>query len=113
MDPLTPATSTLTPAISHIAETAATLLRDLKGHVPSVTEASSNGMEKQRQAVRWALDTPKRLSRLVAEDRKEDAENDWAGVQTLLGRWEGVSGVEQLKRDCLQALDVFGDTCNS
>jgi len=117
MDPLIPATSTLSPAISHIAETAAALSTSLvqkTSHVQGNTAADgaeqtdqhlqSEGKEQQRQTVQWALDTPRRLRIMVAEGQRDAADAEWTEMQKLLVKWEGVEGVEELRNRCEAAL---------
>ena len=111
MDPLTPTTSTLAPAISHIAETARVLAGSLQDR--SVRSFAINGAEdpvvkskkQQQETVRWVLSTPQRLQRLVETGNLEDATSDWKEVSVLLQHWEGVAGVSELKNACLQVLD--------
>ena len=110
MDPLTPATSTLAPAVSHIAETATSLSKALAVHPVAKQPTMLDGKEKQRETVRWVLNTPQRLSRLLDEDRREDAERDWAEIKPLLERWQGVGGVEELWDRCEQALAETGSS---
>ena len=110
MDPLTPTTSTLAPAISHIAETARALAGTLQDR--SVRSDASNSAEdpavrskkQQQETVRWVLSTPQRLQRLLEAGNRADAINDWKEVGILLQQWEGVEGVSELKNACLQAL---------
>ncbi|KAL1620215.1 hypothetical protein SLS56_009761 [Neofusicoccum ribis] len=115
MDPLTPATSTLSPAISHIAETAAALSASITEHAMhgssrSSSPASVDGgkkmdeKEKQRQTVRWVLDTPRRLRANVAAGNADAAKADWAEVKVLLEKWKGVQGVEEVRTSCEEAL---------
>jgi len=121
MDPLIPATSTLSPAISHIAETAAALSTSLvekTSHIQSNTAADgaepteqhlqSEGKQKQKQTVQWALDTPRRLRTMVADGQRDAADAEWTEVRKLLGKWEGVDGVEELKNRCEEALQDNG-----
>lgn len=112
MDPLTPTTNTLSPAVSHIAETAKGLARTLEDNKPEkpdvVIEVSEEekARERQRQTVRWVLDTPRRLRMLLEkEDGIEDAQTDWREVRALLEKWKGVDGVAQLEEECDAILD--------
>lgn len=115
MDPLTPATSTLSPAVSHIAETAALLATAFRDRSAESTvdekgvdggeeeEESRNARRRQEQAtVRWVLAAPTRLKELVRAGEEEKAVEEWAEVQRLLGKWEGVAGVEELKNNCVE-----------
>ncbi|KAF2459501.1 Vps51/Vps67-domain-containing protein [Lineolata rhizophorae] len=108
MDPLTPTTSTLAPAISHIAETAATLstsLTDRTSHPKEDVETPSDKEEQnQRATVRWVLDCPRRLRDLVTEGETDAAEADWEETRKILDKWKGVSGVEEIRNACEEAL---------
>ena len=99
MDPLTPTTSTLTPAINHIAETATTLSESLRkqGSAPDVASQTAKKQQDQQQTVRWALAAPDRIQKLVAQGRREDAKLEWEELSHLLGNWEGVEGVKALR----------------
>ena len=111
MDPLTPATSTLSPAVAHIAETAGGLAVGAKdGRDGGGEEISSEGLEerkrveeenkRQRDTVRWVLGTPRRLGGLLDDGRRGEAETDWEEVKGLLERWKGVGGVEEIRDEC-------------
>jgi len=105
MDPLTPATSTLAPAISHIAETTSTLSTELAAHVLPPKDPEMEKKKQQRQTVRWVLDAPRRLTLAVQEGRREDAERDWEAVRGLLDKWKNVPGVEDVRSACARALE--------
>ena len=116
MDPLAPTTHTLGPAISHIAETAASLSSSMQASKPksdalgiSIRVEGDDGgnnkeditkKQKQRETVRWVLGTPQRLREMIDQEQEEEAEKEWEEVSKLLDQWEGVSGVEELKREC-------------
>lgn len=101
MDPLTPTTSTLTPAVAHIAETAASLAASLQDrNTRAPRDEASEKKERQKQTVRWVLAAPDRLKGLVEGGRLEEARNNWEEVQKLLEKWDGVQGVDELKQQC-------------
>ncbi|KAL8735626.1 MAG: hypothetical protein Q9166_000795 [cf. Caloplaca sp. 2 TL-2023] len=105
MDPLTPTTSTLSPAIAHIAETAASLAESLHERNAQVEDTPADEemvkRKRQKQTVRWVLAAPTRLKGLAEEDRREEAKKDWEEVQRLLDKWKGVQGVDEIKQQCL------------
>jgi hypothetical protein len=105
MDPLTPTTATLTPAIGHIAETATALSESLRMQhgAGGVTEAQKK--QKQQELVRWVLDAPGRLSKLVEDGQKEEAEAEWSRVSSLLDKWASVPGVSDVRQGCEKALE--------
>ena len=112
MDPLTPTTSTLAPAISHIAETAASLATELQGRTASLKtseerrrpDGDAEEKGRQRETVRWILAAPRRLSGLVEAGRREEAVRDWREVRGLLGEWEGVRGVDEVREACEEVM---------
>lgn len=107
MDPLTPTTSTLTPAIGHIAETAATLSSELKkSHVVSAPDSEAQKKQRDQKAtVRWVLDAPNRLRVLMDNDRRDEAEQQWKDVNRLLSNWDGVRGVSEVREACESVMD--------
>ncbi|KAK3049473.1 hypothetical protein LTR09_009140 [Extremus antarcticus] len=108
MDPLTPTTSTLTPAIGHIAETAATLSSDLKkSYASSGGQLDAKAQKKARSqqgTVKWVLAAPDRLRRMVQDGQRADAASEWEEVEAMLDRWSGVRGVEEVRQSCMAAL---------
>jgi hypothetical protein len=115
MDPLAPTTHTLGPAISHIAETAASLSSSLQDNRQSKEEGlgisihveqdekDKTDLEKKRRqqdTVRWVLNTPRRLQDMVDKDQDEKAEREWEEVSRILDKWKGVAGVQELREQC-------------
>lgn len=107
MDPLTPATSTLSPAISHIAETAASLVASLQDR-SLMTDKDGNldgdgalmRRKKQQDTVRWVVDAPGRLRAMLDAGKVEEAAQDWSEVRRLLEKWEGVGGTKEIMDEC-------------
>ncbi|KAL6707391.1 hypothetical protein ACN47E_004170 [Coniothyrium glycines] len=114
MDPLAPTTHTLGPAISHIAETAASLSSSMQS-----TQSKSDALgisirveadnsdndeasrrQEQQKTVRWVLGTPQRLRGMIDRGQDEEAEKEWQEVSKLLDRWDGVAGVRELRDEC-------------
>jgi hypothetical protein len=82
-------TKTLGPAIAFVAETAGGLIKE--------------GEEQRRrikETVRWVLAAPERLEKLLAEDKRTEAEKDWEEVQRLLDAWGEVKGVAEVRAAC-------------
>jgi len=111
MDPLTPTTSTLSPAIAHIAETAKTMAGSRHESPMAANKESRESSDEavavkkaQRDTVRWVLGAPKRLQKMLDDEKSEEADNDWAEVQRLLQKWDKVVGVEELKAQCLKVM---------
>ncbi|KAF2827291.1 hypothetical protein CC86DRAFT_209060 [Ophiobolus disseminans] len=124
MDPLAPTTHTLGPAISHIAEVAASLSSSMQGLQTKAEglgisvrveqdagEAEAAAQKQiQKDTVRWILDTPRRLRELIEEDQDEEAERDWEEVSKTLGKWKDVAGVQALRAECEVIIQEEGDS---
>ncbi|KAL8945201.1 MAG: hypothetical protein Q9211_000282 [Gyalolechia sp. 1 TL-2023] len=117
MDPLIPTTSTLSPAISHIAEMAASLAGSLQGRSvegEKVEGEKARGDEddaaakkqRQRETVRWVLGAPNRMKSLLDKERRSEAEEEWKEVRSLLQKWKGVQGADEIEQQCLK---IMGD----
>jgi len=112
MDPLTPTTSTLSPAISHIADVTASLAASLQTRSVENGKGGSQGRyegvtakRKQRETVRWVVDAPRRLGRLLEDGRREAAEKDWSEIKGLLEKWKGVVGAEKIREECERTME--------
>ena len=119
MDPLAPTTSTLSPAISHIAETARSLAGSLQERSPSenaipTTErekADEVSKRKQQDTVSWVLGAPKRLQLMLNDGKRKEAETEWTEIENLLKAWRGTPGVQELTEHGLKIMgrDRLGD----
>lgn len=122
MDPITPTTSTLSPAISHIVETAASLSSslpvrgglDAQGEWQDVEDQDDRkNRHRQQETVHWVLATPRRLRTLIGEGRQKEAAEDWLEVKNLLGKWAEVDGVDGIRNQCTEIMgeqQLKGDT---
>lgn len=90
MDPMAPVTTTLEPAVRHIADVAGGIAGSRGG----------GGKEGQRQTVRWVLGAPERLRGLKEQGKEKEAKKEWNEVNALLEKWEGVKGVDEVRRKC-------------
>jgi hypothetical protein len=94
VDPMAPVT-TLEPAVKHIADVA-------------VGIAGSRGVgddkQRQRDTVKWVLGAPERLRGLKEQGKEEDMRKEWDEVRGLLEQWEGVKGVDEVRRKCEQVV---------
>ncbi|PGH23826.1 hypothetical protein AJ80_02074 [Polytolypa hystricis UAMH7299] len=96
-------TKTLGPAVGFVAETAGSLIREQEQQRFSrANKAVEKGKESdpETQTVKWVLDAPRRLRRLIDEGANEEADRDWKEVDALLQKWAGVKGVEDLRVGC-------------
>lgn len=124
MDPLAPTTHTLGPAISHIAETAASLSSSMQNlqnkpeglginiHIQGEPKEEEETARKRRQqeTVRWVLGAPRRLRDLLDQEREEEATKEWEEVSSILDKWKDVSGVEELRAACESILNEDADS---
>lgn len=119
MDPLAPTTHTLSPAISHIAETAASLSSSIHS-LPSRPQGlgievrigseeqeaeTTEQKKKEKETVQWVLDTPRRLRALVGAEKEEEAEREWHDVSRILDKWSTVPGVDELRSACEEIME--------
>ncbi|KAJ8612794.1 hypothetical protein MRB53_037265 [Persea americana] len=108
MDPLAPTTAELTPAISHIAETATSLaqrLREQHGNAVAQERKQAEEAAKKR-TVSWVLDAPTRLKTLVKDGRQAEADEEYKQVLQLLNKWQGVPDTDRVRKECEQALGL-------
>ena len=106
MEPLTPTTATLGPAVSHIAETSQALAVAMKEAQGKKARKTVTAEDRQKQTVRWVLDAPTRIRKKVDAGKRQEAEDDWKDVSGLLNRWEGVEGVDEIRQGCEKALSL-------
>ncbi|KAK6331756.1 hypothetical protein TWF718_002298 [Orbilia javanica] len=94
MEPLSPATTTLLPAISHIASVSSSLVENVHAHDPSTTPEAmrKERLRKKQEAVRYILEAPERMEKLVQAGKKEEAAREWELVKGYVKRWKGVDG---------------------
>jgi len=91
VDPMAPVTTTLEPAVKHIADVAG----DIAG-----SRGVRGDKEAQKETVRWVLSAPERLEELKEQGNEEELERQWGEVRELLEEWEGVKGVDEVRRKC-------------
>ncbi|KAH0035000.1 hypothetical protein KCU78_g2147, partial [Aureobasidium melanogenum] len=92
VDPMAPVTTTLEPAVKHIADVA-----------KSIADSRNVGdveKEKQKEVVRWVLGAPERLKGLKEQGKEEEMKKEWDEVRGLFDKWEGVKGVDEVRRKC-------------
>lgn len=99
MDLRTPTTSTLEPAIGHIAEVAV----GLRGEMGRGSGAGGNA-GRGREVMGWVLGAEGRIRGMVERGEGAEARREWERVEAVLGKWEGVKGVEDVRKGCLEAL---------
>ncbi|EAW09475.1 COG1/VPS51 family protein [Aspergillus clavatus NRRL 1] len=97
-------TKTLGPAIAFVAETATSLIQEGEEQRQRIREAkATDGTDRrkaEKETVQWVLDAPNRLEKLVAAGKRDEAEKDWDELRGLLGKWEGVKGVTEIRQAC-------------
>jgi vacuolar protein sorting-associated protein 51 len=104
MDPLSPATSTLSPAISHIAETASTFADEMAKDATAQNSASIAVKRRNQNVVQWALEGPERLQALIDQGNPGEAHDQWVILQDVLNRWGSVKGSAELRAACVKVV---------
>ncbi|KAH0274076.1 hypothetical protein KCU91_g5518, partial [Aureobasidium melanogenum] len=92
VDPMAPVTTTLEPAVKHIA--------DVAKSIADSRNAGDVERERQKETVRWVLGAPERLKGLKEQGKEEEVKKEWDEVRGLLDKWEGVKGVEEVRKKC-------------
>jgi hypothetical protein len=105
MDPLSPATSTLAPAIAHIAETSLGLADELAKDGALERSEEQRKKDKQLRLVQRVITAPTRLKELMDDGRLQEAENEWKHVQKALHRWDHVPGASSIRERCEEIMD--------
>lgn len=59
---------------------------------------------REKEVVKGVLEAPGRIETLIAEGRREEAEMEWARMKRWLDSWEGVEGVEEVRRGCQEIM---------
>lgn len=118
-------TETLGPSIAFVAESAGGLIqegevqrrvmREVKfGEGKGGSGGGDDGVSRRRVAeketVRWVLDAPERLGRLLADGKREEAEMDWTEIRGLLEKWDGIRGVSDVRDACVKVMEGKGDS---
>jgi len=97
VDPMAPVTTTLEPAVKHIADVAG----DIAG-----SRGVRSDKEAQKETVRWVLGAPERLKGLKEQGNEEEMTKEWGEVRGLLEKWEGVKGVDEVRRKCEEVVGL-------
>ncbi|KAF3939275.1 hypothetical protein ABW19_dt0207584 [Dactylella cylindrospora] len=92
MEPLNPATTTLSPAISHIASVSATLVQNVHAHDPNATAeaASKLALRRKQEAVQQILRTPDRMQDLLRQGKRDEASKEWETAKRHVARWKNL-----------------------
>ena len=102
MEPLTPTTSTLEPAVSHIEGVSRGLVEGMRAASPRPSVAK--GDMKGVKTVKWSLAAPERIRALVEDGRRDEAEKVLERLKELCDKWDGVVGVDSLRKKGEEAL---------
>jgi hypothetical protein len=96
-------TKTLGPAVAFVAETASGLIKegeDLRRRVQEAKSKATGNKTAEQSTVEWVLATPDRLRKHLSDGNTEEAEKDWAEIDSLLKSWKDVKGVTELRAAC-------------
>lgn len=98
MEPLTPTTSTLEPAVSYIESVSRSLVPRLPDISLKTTNKATEATEKQKATVKWVLAAPERIKTLRAAGKTREADVVWKRLGELCDRWEGTPGVKEVRK---------------
>ncbi|KAK6540328.1 hypothetical protein TWF694_009132 [Orbilia ellipsospora] len=87
MEPMSPTTTTLLPAISHIASLSASLVENVHAHDEAST--AQGKLKRKQDGVRYILNTPDRLKVLIDGGKREEAMREWGVVRGYVEKWKG------------------------
>ena len=104
MEPHAPTTSTLGPAIAHIAQVSASLVQNIPPSPVATTFPFS--IKRKKETVAWALARPGRIEELIKDGQGEEAERVFAPLEAILEKWQGVRGTEELRQKARKALGM-------
>lgn len=93
------ALGTLGPAVAHVADTAKSLAHDVNDEERNMSRIRRK-RRQEVQTVRWVLQAPEALQRLLEDGETEKAEARWRGVRILLNKWDGVKGTQEIREQC-------------
>ncbi|KAK9376413.1 Vps51/Vps67-domain-containing protein [Lipomyces chichibuensis] len=116
IDPLRPTSSTLEPAVAHIAEVSTTLIATLseRRRKNASEDMASNGTghsnKEMSEFLRVVVDAPRRIRELVQKGDVEKARADWDIIEPVLNRLKGIKGVDKIMEDCINALKADAGT---
>ncbi|KAJ5965521.1 Vacuolar protein sorting-associated protein 51 [Penicillium waksmanii] len=104
-------TKTLGPAISFVAETAGSLIKEGEEHRRRIKEERSQRPapphnKNEKETVQWVLASPQRLEKYISEDKRDDALKDWDEVKKLLDAWGEVKGVAEIREACEKVMNT-------
>ncbi|KAF3908032.1 hypothetical protein ABW21_db0202172 [Orbilia brochopaga] len=91
MDPLTPATTTLLPAIAHIASVSESLVSSVHAHTTTTTPSSTSSKQRHQAVVRHVFSTPDRMVALLADGQRDAAEREWSDAKRSVASWKNVA----------------------
>ncbi|CAL5866231.1 uncharacterized protein PFLUO_LOCUS438 [Penicillium psychrofluorescens] len=105
-------TKTLGPAIAFVAETASGLIKEGEEQRRQMKaakgEEQAGNQRPEKETVMWVIEAPARLEKLLVEDKREEAAEDWKEVRTLLDAWGDVKGVAEVREACEGVMSEIG-----
>lgn len=103
---------TLAPSVGFVADSATALIHEQResgqASREEKEEPDAKGKNFEKETVRWALGTPRRLKARLSRGERSEAESDWREIEALLAKWEGVGGVSELREQCEEIMKPEG-----
>ncbi|KAF8252831.1 hypothetical protein K440DRAFT_594422, partial [Wilcoxina mikolae CBS 423.85] len=97
MEPMTPTTNTLEPAVSHIEGVSRELVQGMRAASPRPQKEWEKA-NRDVETVKWALEAPQKIRALTEEGNGEGALIVWERLRGLCEKWKGTKGVEELMK---------------
>jgi vacuolar protein sorting-associated protein 51 len=60
----------------------------------------------RREVVRWVVEAPQRWSGVIGDGREAEAIEEWRVVKKILGKWEGMRGVDEVRKSCEEVMST-------
>ena len=79
---------------------------DIQVNPDDDSKSQAEKKQRQKETVRWVLDTPRRLQEMIDQEQDEEAEKEWEEISKILDKWVGTPGVAELRQSCEDIMQV-------
>jgi vacuolar protein sorting-associated protein 51 len=79
-------------------------VRSLGSEGRSAEDEGQRKRRKERETVKKVLEAPTRIEELVRSGQREEAEMEWARTKRWLDAWNGVKGVDEVRKQCQEII---------
>ena len=60
----------------------------------------------KREVVRWIVEAPQRWREIIGDGREAEAMEEWSVVKDIVGKWDGVRGVDEVLQRCEEVMST-------